>query len=140
MRIRDLGAVESTLVRRSRLVSNYTKLVFVSPPTSVADKPPNLDNHRTGSSEFVLYRTWLVSQLDTLCATAKIGDKDADHRLEWLRRRFEKEILRLVELIRVAWEKEKINAGLIRFDPSIYPEPVPAPRGKPVCIGFDMIM
>ena len=94
-RILDLGAIDSSLTLRARLVSRYTKLKFQRAPVSIVDRPaPLVDTHR-GSVEFLTHRQWLAYQLHSLRQLVGVGDKDADARLVALIQKIQKECTRL---------------------------------------------
>ena len=130
LRIRDLGVLESSLAHRSRLTSSFTRLRFKKPPTSYKDDPADLDDRYAGSAEFIAYRSWLRAKQKTLEATERLGDKDADHRLEAMLQRFEEEHIRLDHLQHLAWQKEMVERGLLRVNTMGPPAPVQAPEGE----------
>ncbi|KAI0708456.1 hypothetical protein C8Q76DRAFT_695833 [Earliella scabrosa] len=115
-RIRDLGALESSIALRSRLVNPFTKLRFLHQPNSLNDSPSELDETHSGSAEFIVYRRWLIAKQKGLQTTRALGDKDADARLGALINQLESERERLRGIRRVAWHKEMLAAGVIRME------------------------
>lgn len=94
---------------------NDLKLAFAFPPSSLDDLPAPISPTDQNSVSFMRFRHWLTSRLHTLRSLEPLGHRDLDRRRWMLIQRMVRELEGLSSVEMLAWEREKVLAGLYGF-------------------------
>lgn len=97
-----------------RRLSSDTRLVFGSRPTSLGDLPPDLPA-APENLEFLALKASLENKRHILRLLPLLGTKDIDRRRGKLLERVSEELGALASRQSIAWEREKLLAGLYGF-------------------------